>query len=70
MPGGRQWGAGALDPGAWRPVAATDVRAASGTWVTTLAVGDGTWAVLAAATPQPIRRWSVADLGETWPADG
>lgn len=62
-PGAWPTGAGVLDPGAWRPVASTDVREAAGTWVTSLDVGADAWAVLAASAPQPIRRWGVADLG-------
>ncbi|MFC7430034.1 MULTISPECIES: 4'-phosphopantetheinyl transferase family protein [unclassified Agrococcus] len=61
-PGGWPTGAGVLDPGAWRPVASTDVREAAGSWVTSVDVGEDAWGVLAASAPQPIRRWVAADL--------
>lgn len=66
-PGAWPSGAGMLDPGAWRPVASTEVREAAGTWVTSLDGADDAWWMLAAATPQPIRRWTLDDLADAHP---
>ncbi|GAA2174793.1 hypothetical protein GCM10009846_22110 [Agrococcus versicolor] len=68
VPGGWPTGAGVLDPGAWRPVAATEVREAAGTWVTAIEVAADAWGVLAAAAPQPIRRWTIGDLVDARPS--
>ncbi|SDH20199.1 4'-phosphopantetheinyl transferase family protein [Agrococcus jejuensis] len=67
-PGAWPSGAGMLDPGAWRPVATTEVRDAAGSWVTSLDGADDAWWMLAAATPQPIRRWTLDDLAAAHPS--
>ncbi len=67
-PGAWPSGAGMLDPGAWRPVATTQVREAAGSWVTSLDAADDAWWMLAAATPQPIRRWTLDDLAAAHPS--
>lgn len=66
-PGAWPSGAGMLDPGAWCPVAASEAREAVGSWVTSLDAADDAWWMLAAATPQPIRRWSLDDLADACP---
>lgn len=64
-PGGQPAGPLRVDQSAWRSVSATAVREVSGAWVTTIDGASEAWGVLAAATPQPVRRWSVQELLQT-----
>ncbi len=54
-------GSGEADPSAWRPVISAAVPTVDGLWVTGLDQGPAASGAVAAAAPQPLRRWGVVD---------